>query len=67
DFARFFATYWIAVLFVLFVLIALAGVDFWAIARYGARHRRQLKADHRAMLLADVARFRRQRNGDSDA
>ena len=67
DFARFYAAYWIATLLVVFALIGLAGVDFWAIARYGARHRRQLKADHRAELHEEVARIRRQRNGESGA
>jgi hypothetical protein len=65
-FARFFTSYWIAILFVLFALIALAGFDFWAIARYGMRHRRQLKADHRALLHEEIARYRRQRNGEGE-
>jgi hypothetical protein len=66
DFARFFTVYWAAFMFVLFALIALAGFDFWAIARFGLRHRRQLQADHRAILLQEVARFRRQRNGEGE-
>jgi hypothetical protein len=65
DFARFFAAYWVAFLFVLFVLIALAMVDFWAIARFGMRHRRQLQADHRALLHEEIARLRRRHNGES--
>jgi hypothetical protein len=66
DFARFFTAYWAATLFVLFTLIALAGFDFWAIARFGMRHRRQLQAAHRALLHEEVARIRRQRNGDGE-
>jgi hypothetical protein len=65
EFARFFTAYWIAALFVLFVLIALAAVDFWAIARFGMRHRRQLQADHRALLHEELARLRSRRNGES--
>jgi hypothetical protein len=66
DFARFFTAYWAATLFVLFTLITLAGFDFWAIARFGLRQRRQLQADHRAILHEELARFRRQRNGESE-
>ena len=67
DFFRFFMAYWIAILFVVFSLIALAGFDFWAIARFGMRHRRQLQASHRAILHQEIARLRRQRNGESEA
>jgi hypothetical protein len=66
DFARFFTAYWGAALCVLFVLLLLAGVDFWAIARFGVRHRRQLQADHRAELQAELARFRRRHNGNGE-
>jgi hypothetical protein len=66
DFARFFAAYWTAALLVLFVLLMLAGADFWAIARFGARHRRQLQADHRAGLKEELARLRRRYNGDGE-
>jgi hypothetical protein len=66
DFARFFAAYWMAALLVLFVLLLLAGADFWAIARFGARHRRQLQADHRAGLKEELARLRRRYNGDGE-
>jgi uncharacterized membrane protein YjgN (DUF898 family) len=66
DFARFFTAYWGAFMLVLFTLIALAGFDFWAIARFGLRHRRQLQADHRASLHAEIARLRRQRNGEGE-
>jgi hypothetical protein len=66
DFARFFTAYWAATLFVLFTLITLAGFDFWAIARFGMRQRRQLQADHRAILHEEIARFRRQRNGEGE-
>jgi hypothetical protein len=66
DFARLFAVFWIAVLCVLFALLALAGADFWAIARFGARHRKQLQADHRAGLKEEIARLRRRHNGNGE-
>jgi cytochrome c-type biogenesis protein CcmH/NrfG len=63
DFLRQFAAYWIAVLLVLMLLLALVAADVWAIARFGQRHRRQLRDDLRAMLASEVARIRRQGNG----
>ena len=35
DFYRLMATYWGAALVLLFAIIALAGIDAWAISRYG--------------------------------
>src|SRR5437764_9767901 len=64
EFARFFGVYQGAALIVLFALLLLAAVDFWAIARFGMRHRRQLQADHRASLHEEIARLRRRHNGD---
>lgn len=63
QFARFFAGYWIAMLLVLFVLLALAAADFWAVARFGHRQHRRLEADHRAELEQQLARLRHRRNG----
>jgi hypothetical protein len=64
-FLQFFAAYWIVALFLLFLIIFLAAVDFWAIARFGLRHHRQLQADHRAEIEEEVARLRARRNGRS--
>jgi hypothetical protein len=66
DLFRLYVTYWMAALCVLFALLALAAVDFWAIARFGARHRRQLQADHRAGLKEEIARLRRRHNGNGE-
>jgi hypothetical protein len=60
---RLLVSYWGVLLCVLLVLILLAAVDVCAITRYGLRHHRRLRADHRADLERDVARFRQQRNG----
>ena len=43
--------------------LLLAALDFWSTARFGLRHRRQLQADHRALLKEEVARLRSRRNG----
>ena len=54
---------WIAVLVVLLVLLALAGVDLWATRRYGLRQYRKIAEDRRAMIQRQVNRMRQQRNG----
>jgi MFS family permease len=63
DTLRTFTSYWIGALLVLLVLIAVAAVDFWSTTRYGLHQHRQLKADHRAFIEDQVARRRRERNG----
>jgi ABC-type Fe3+ transport system permease subunit len=63
GFVNFFALYWGAALFVLFVILLLAAADVWAVARFGLRHQRQLRDDHRAMLESQLARLRERRNG----
>jgi len=55
--------YWVAVLLLVLAIIFLATCDFWAIARFGLRHHRQIQADRRAMLESHAARLRSQRNG----
>jgi hypothetical protein len=57
------SSFWIVTLLVLLVIIVLAGLDLIAIRRYGQRHLRQIQADRRAMIEAQIARFRSQRNG----
>jgi hypothetical protein len=63
QFVRFFAGYWIGLLLVLFVLLALAAVDFWALTRFGLRQHRRLEADHRALLEKQLQELRHNRNG----
>ena len=50
-------------LLLVFAMILLAAFDFWAIARFGIRHHRQIQEDRRAMLESHAARLRSQRNG----
>jgi NADH:ubiquinone oxidoreductase subunit 3 (subunit A) len=51
--------YWVAVLFVLFVMLFLAILDLMATARFGLRQHRQLESERKAMLQEQVARWRR--------
>jgi uncharacterized iron-regulated membrane protein len=64
SFLRLFSTYWIVALLVLMVLVALAGLDFWATARFGLNQHRRLQADQRALLQQETAQRRRDRNGN---
>ncbi|MBI3410203.1 MAG: hypothetical protein HY040_17825 [Planctomycetes bacterium] len=59
--------YWTFALLVLFAILALAGLDAIATARYGLRSHRALENERRAVLEAEAARLRQQRherNGD---
>ena len=62
-FLQAFTAYWIVMLLVLMVLLALAFADVRAIARFGERHRRQLREDLQATLASEIARLRKQGNG----
>jgi hypothetical protein len=55
--------YVVGLLLVLLATIGTAWVDFWAIRRYGLRHRRQIQDERRAMIERQVARLRREGNG----
>jgi hypothetical protein len=63
DFLRQYTLYVVLILLVLFVLLLLVAVDVWAIARFGARQHRKLRADYRAAIESELARLRRHRNG----
>jgi hypothetical protein len=62
-FLQHFAAYWIMILLVLMILVLLVAVDVWAIARFGQRQHRQLRADLQATLASEVARLRQRYNG----
>jgi len=51
---RFLSFYLMTMLLVLMVILALAVLDFWAIARYSVYQQRQLVHEHQAMLAADL-------------
>jgi hypothetical protein len=58
-----FNVHWLITLVVLLIVIALAGVDLFAIRRYGLRNFRKIQADRRTMIENQLARLRSQRNG----
>jgi hypothetical protein len=55
--------YWIIALLVLFGILTLAGMDFFATARYAMHQKRLLDSERRATLQAETDRLRNQRNG----
>ena len=63
QFLKLYGAYWIAVLLLVLAIVILAGVDIWAIRRYGNWHRGQIQDDQIAMLENQLARLRSQRNG----
>lgn len=50
--------YWVVAILVIFLVIIIALVDFWATARFGLLQHRQLVNDQQAQLKDDVARAR---------
>ncbi len=65
QFVRVYSAYWVVFLLVLLSVVLLAGADLLAIRNYGQRQLRRIRADRRAMLEGELARFRSQRNGHS--
>ncbi len=57
------ALYWAAALLILFGIIILAGMDFFATARHGMHQKKLLEIERRTILEAEAARLRSQRNG----
>ena len=55
------AYYWILALLVLFGIFLLAGLDFFATARYGMHQKKLLEIERRAALEVEAARLRAQR------
>jgi hypothetical protein len=62
PFVQLVAYYWITALLVLFGIIALAGIDFFATARYGMHQKKLLEIERRTILEIEAARLREQRN-----
>jgi hypothetical protein len=58
-----FSWHWIATLIVLFAIIVLAGMDFFAIRRFGKRQYKKIQTDRRNMIERELMRIRGQRNG----
>ena len=63
HFVNFYSYYWIAFLLVLLALVVVAGIDVWAVRRFGLRQLRRLQADRRAMIARQSALLRQRREG----
>jgi F0F1-type ATP synthase membrane subunit b/b' len=61
-----FRWYIIVLMLLLLALVIVAGLDYWAIRKYGMRHLEQIKSDRRAMIeqeLAELRKAKENRNG----
>jgi len=62
---RFLSFYLMTMLLILLVILALAVLDFWAVARFGRYQQKQLIQEHHAMLEAELlAHKHRQSNSN---
>ncbi|HZZ77116.1 MAG TPA: hypothetical protein VFE62_01275 [Gemmataceae bacterium] len=64
---RVFGVYWMAFLFVLLALMALAVFDFWATARFSVQQQRQLFQQHQDMLEAELTEHRYRQDNSNGA
>jgi hypothetical protein len=62
---RMLSFYLMTMLMILLVILALAVLDFWAVARFGLVQQKQLLQEHQAMLEADLLEYR-QRQSQSE-
>ncbi len=56
--ARFLGVYVMSMLLVLFAIVVLAMLDFWATARYSLQQQKRLIQEHREQLEADLLQYR---------
>ena len=59
DFMRFWWSYVLIIMLVLFVLLVLGFADLVAIRRFGMRHRKRIREDRKAMLMRQLPLLRR--------
>jgi hypothetical protein len=60
-FVNFYSYYWIVFLLLLLALVVLAGIDFWAVRRFGLRELKRIQDDRRAMIARQTALLRQRR------
>ena len=65
-FVNLYSYYWIGFLLLLLALVVLAGVDFWAVRRFGLRELKRLHEERRAMIARQSALLRQRREGGGD-
>src|SRR5262249_57549002 len=61
DFIRLYGYYWIGFLLLLLFLVVLAGIDLWAVRRFGLRQLRRLQDDRPAMIARQTPLMRERR------
>ena len=61
HFTRLVAYYWIAIILILGVAVAIAILDVWATRKYWMVRYREIKAEHEAKLHRDLAVYRQQK------
>ena len=61
QFTKFVGFYWIGIMGLVFAVVCLAVMDFWATRKYYMARYKELKADHEAKLQRDLAVFRQQK------
>ena len=64
EFVRAWAIYWIAVLGLLFLVIAIAIADYTATSLYGRQELRRIRQEQRTLLERDLAVYRQQKLND---
>ena len=64
EFVRWWAIYWMTVLFLLFFIVTIAIVDYAAISRYGRRELRRIQREQRDLLERDLAVYKQQKLND---
>jgi hypothetical protein len=61
QFVRFWGTYWIVVIVLVFALITIALMDAWAARRYWMGVYKQIKEEHQTKLRRDLAVYKQQK------
>lgn len=64
QFVRFWGGYWIAIAILVFIVVCLAIVDFWATRRYWMAQYRLMKEEHEAKLQRDLAVYRQAKDNE---
>ena len=64
QFVKFYGTYWIVILVLLFGTVVFAVFDFWATRWYFMAQYRRIKADHETKLRRDLAVHRHTKDND---
>ena len=64
EFTRLVGFYWIGVILLLGVVVAVAVIDFIATRKYWMARYKEIKADHETKLQRDLAVFRQQKLND---